>query len=71
LKKQEDTTLWLSYGTCSYILMYINAIARGVMLYLQHDFYNTVYKIKHKSHIVWESPPTPPQGKNLVAHQVF
>jgi hypothetical protein len=28
--------------------MYTNAVADGVMLCLQHDFYNIIFKIKHK-----------------------
>jgi hypothetical protein len=39
LKKQADWTRWLSHGTCSYIRVYINAVADSVMLCLQHDFY--------------------------------
>jgi hypothetical protein len=31
--------------------MYINAVADSVMLYLQHDFYNIIFKMKHKLHI--------------------
>jgi hypothetical protein len=34
----------LSHGTCSYIYMYINAVADSVMLYL-HDFYNIIFKL--------------------------
>jgi hypothetical protein len=45
-KKQEDKTLWLSHRTCSCIRMYINAVADSVILYLQHDFYNIIFKIK-------------------------
>jgi hypothetical protein len=40
LKTQEDKTWWLGYGACSYIRMYINAVAGSVMLYLQRYFYN-------------------------------
>jgi hypothetical protein len=35
---KKDRTLWLSHGTCSYISMYINAVAGSVTLYLQQDF---------------------------------
>jgi hypothetical protein len=28
--------------------MYINAVADSVMLYLQLDFYNIIFKMKHK-----------------------
>jgi hypothetical protein len=45
----------LSNGTYSYIHMYINAVAKNVMLCLQHDFYNTVFKITHKLYIAWGS----------------
>jgi hypothetical protein len=38
----------LNHGTCSYIRVYINAVAGSVMLCLQHDFYNIIFKIKHK-----------------------
>ena len=31
-----------------------------LQLYLQHDFYNVIFTIKHKSHIASESGPTPP-----------
>jgi hypothetical protein len=31
-KNQEDRTLWLSYGTCSYICIYINSVANNVLL---------------------------------------
>jgi hypothetical protein len=41
-------TLWLSHGICSYIRMYINAVAKSVMFYLQHYFYNIIFKITHK-----------------------
>jgi hypothetical protein len=65
LKKQEDRTLWLSHGTCSYIRMYINAVADSVMLCLQHDFCNIIFKIKHKLYIDSGSAlPPPPQRKN-------
>jgi hypothetical protein len=64
LKKQEDRTLWLSHGTCSYIRMYINAVAGSVKLCLQHDFYNIIFKIKHKLYIASGSaPPPPPEEK--------
>jgi hypothetical protein len=39
----------MSDGTCSYIHMYVIAVADGVMLqlYLRHDFYNVFFKTKH------------------------
>jgi hypothetical protein len=59
LKKQEDRTLWLSHGTCSYIRVYMNAVADSVMLCLQHDFYNIIFKIKHKFYTAQVSAPFP------------
>jgi hypothetical protein len=50
----------LSHGTRSYIRMYINAVAGSVMLCLQHDVYNTIFKIKHKLYIALKSAPPPP-----------
>jgi hypothetical protein len=44
--------------------MYINAVANSVILYLWHDFYNIIFKIKHKSYIASESAP-PPANKEL------
>jgi hypothetical protein len=38
--------------------MYINAVADRVMLYLQHDFYNTIFKIKHRLYIASGSAPS-------------
>jgi hypothetical protein len=37
------------------------------MLYLQRDFYNIIFKIKHKLHVATGSSPSPPppQGKIL------
>jgi hypothetical protein len=64
LKKQEDRTLWLSHGTCSYIRMYIHAAADSVMLCLQHDFYDTIFKIKQIIYISSGSVPPPPPRKN-------
>jgi hypothetical protein len=36
----------MSHGTCSYIRMYVNAVADSVMLqlYLRHDLYNIFFK---------------------------
>jgi hypothetical protein len=44
--------------------MYIPAVAGNVMLCLQHDFYNIIFKIKHKLYIDSgsASPPPPPGG---------
>jgi hypothetical protein len=39
--------------------MYINAVANIVMLCLQHDFYNIIFKMKRKLYIASGSaPPT-------------
>jgi hypothetical protein len=65
LQKQEDRTLWLSHGTCSYIGMYINAVAGSVMLCLQHDFYNITFKIKHKLYMPQGQPPPPHRIKKF------
>jgi hypothetical protein len=54
---------------CSFSCMYINAVAKSVM-YLQHDFYNTILKITHKLYIAAGSAPPPPPGKILGAHLV-
>jgi hypothetical protein len=51
----------MSHGTCSYIRMYINTVADSVMLYLQHDFYNIIFKIKHESYIATGLAPPPPR----------
>jgi hypothetical protein len=56
----------LSHGTCSHICMYISAVAHSVMLYLRHDFYNIIFKLKHKLYIV--SGSSPRQRKLLGAH---
>jgi hypothetical protein len=55
----------LSHGTCSYIPVYINAVAGSVMLCLQHGFYKVIFKIKHKLCIASGSalPPTRPNEK--------
>jgi hypothetical protein len=66
LKKQEDRTLWLSHGTCSYIRMYVNAVAGSVMLYLQHDFYNMIFSMEHKLYIVCGSNPPPPPHEEKI-----
>jgi hypothetical protein len=43
--------------------MYISAVAGNVILYLQHEFYNMIFKIKHKLHTASGSPPPPPKEK--------
>jgi hypothetical protein len=60
--KKEHKTLWLSHGTRSYIRMCINAVAGSVMLYLR-DFYNIIFKIKHKLYMATQAAP-PPQRTN-------
>jgi hypothetical protein len=39
--------------------MYTNAVAESGMLYLQHDFYNITFKVKHKLYIASGSAPPP------------
>jgi hypothetical protein len=64
LKKQEDRTLGLSHVICSYIRMYINEVAGSVMEYFKHDFYNIIFKIKHKFYITSLcQPPRPHPSK--------
>jgi hypothetical protein len=46
--------------------MYINAVAGSVMLYLQHDFYLIIFKIKDKLYMA--SGSDHPQGQVLGAH---
>jgi hypothetical protein len=50
--------------------MYINAVADSVMLCLLQDFYNIIFKIKHKLYVTSGSAPTPPppQGKIVGTH---
>jgi hypothetical protein len=51
----------LSHGTGSYIRKSIKAFADSLMLYLQHDFYNIILKIKLKLYIAsGKRPPRPP-----------
>jgi hypothetical protein len=37
--------------------MYINAVAGSAMLYLRHDIYKLIFKIKHKLYIASGSGP--------------
>jgi hypothetical protein len=60
LKKKKQEELWLSDGTCSYIRMYIHAVADSVMLYLRHYFYKTIFKNKPKWFIASGLAPLPP-----------
>jgi len=43
----------VNHRIISYIYMYINALAKNfvLQLYLWHDFYNTIFKVKHKLYI--------------------
>jgi hypothetical protein len=56
--------LWFIHGTRSYICMYINADADGVMLYLRHDFITQF--LKRNINYIYSlrvSPPPPPAKK--------
>jgi hypothetical protein len=64
IKKQEDKTLWVCQGMCSYICMTINAVAKSIMLHLQHFSYNIIFKIKQIKYGIRVSPR---QGKILGA----
>jgi hypothetical protein len=55
----------LSHGTCSYIRMYINAVAALRCAYSM-VFVNIIFKIKHKLYIASGTAP-PPQWKILGA----
>jgi hypothetical protein len=59
----KNKLIKLSHGICSYIRMYINTVADSVMLYLQHDFYKIIFKIKHKLYIASGSAPPPLKEK--------
>jgi hypothetical protein len=63
LSKEDWDTVIVSHGICSYICMYINAVADSVMLqlYLRHGFYNIIFKIKQTIYIASGSAPPPPQ----------
>jgi hypothetical protein len=43
--------------------MYLTAVEKSVMVYLQNYFYNKIFKITRR----WVSPPPPPPRKNLGA----
>jgi hypothetical protein len=47
----------MSQGTCCYIRVHTNAAADCDMLCLQRDFYNTIFKIKHKLYTASGSAP--------------
>jgi hypothetical protein len=44
--------------------MYINAVADSVMLFLQHDFYKIIFKIKQFHIASGSAAPSPPTRKN-------
>jgi hypothetical protein len=48
--------------------MYIKAVAACVMLYLQHDLFNIIFKIKEITYSLRITPTAPYQGKILGAH---
>jgi hypothetical protein len=52
---------------CSHIRIYINEVANSVMLYVQHEFYNLIFKIKHKLHIP-QGRPLPPTKEKFWVH---
>jgi hypothetical protein len=56
----------VSHGTCRFTHMYVNVVANSVMLYLQNDFCNIIFKIKDKLYITSGSAPPPPNEKFLV-----
>jgi hypothetical protein len=49
---------------CIYIRMYTNAVAESLMLCLQNDSYNIIFKINHKLHAASGSAHPPPPRKN-------
>jgi hypothetical protein len=61
----------LSHGTFNYIRMYINAVADSAMLYLQHDSYNIVLKIKYKLYTISGSAPPPSRCAPAVARVIL
>jgi hypothetical protein len=61
-------TLWLSHGTCSYIRVYINAVAGSVMLCLQRDFCNIIFTIENKLYIALGSAPPPPPEEGILVY---
>jgi len=56
----------VSHGTCSYICMYINTVVNSVMLHLQHDLYNIIFKTLITYSLRVSTPS--PQLKILVVH---
>jgi hypothetical protein len=73
IKKKDKKTGhcdWVTEHLVIFVCMYIKAVAGSVMLCLQHDYYNIVFKIKHKLYIVSGSAPPPPRRKILAAHLI-
>jgi hypothetical protein len=75
-KKQECRTPWLSHGACSYICVYIHAIAYIAAFCLQHDFYNTIFKIKQIIYSLKVHPPPSPRKNSgcapaLCAYHIY
>jgi hypothetical protein len=52
--------------------MYINAVADSAILYLLHDFYNIIFKIKQVMHSLGVNtlPPPKKKGKTLGVHLI-
>ena len=48
--------------------MCINVVADSVVLYVEHDFYNTIFKIEQ---IICSIRVSPPQWNILGAHLLF
>jgi hypothetical protein len=46
----------------AHVVIYIYMQLQTVMLYLRHDFYNIIFKIKHKLYIAPGVSPTPLQN---------
>jgi hypothetical protein len=59
----------LSHGARSYIWKRINAVVDSLMLYIQHDFYNIIFKMEDKLYIDLGSPP--PSGKKSGCARVW
>jgi hypothetical protein len=64
-KTQDLDTVIESWNMLLYL--FVSAVADSVMLCLQHDFYDIIFKIKHNFYVASGSVP-PPQWKILGAH---
>jgi hypothetical protein len=62
-EKQEDGTAWLGHLTCSYIRMYMNAVADSVKLYLQRVSCNIIFKMKQITYYSLRITTPPPPCK--------